>query len=220
MIKNRNFLPTNHGKFDLFFWNIIQYMDEKSAEWKHIPKEAQDGIIAEYSVWNYAYDLTLKPHTPLETLGKQNAYKKTAKYLRGFINQYLRHPPVTDLDRLAMGIPSPGPIHASNDPPAEEVDFLFKLIKIRKLEVHFRVEGASNKAKPMGYIGAIIAYDILDISPSLHTELTRQITVTRTPYTLEFDEADRGKTVYVAMRWQNRKGQNGAWTVIRTAVIP
>jgi hypothetical protein len=156
----------------------------------------------------------------LETLGKQNAYKETAKYLRGFINQYLRHPPVTDPDRLAMGIPNPGPIHASNKPPMEEVEFFFKLSDVQKLEVHFRVQGATNKAKPMGYTGAIIACDIFDKLPSRHTELTRQVTATRTPYTLEFDETERGKTVYAAMRWQNRKGQNGAWTVIRSAIIP
>jgi hypothetical protein len=222
------YLPTNHGKFDLFYRNTMQYVEQKttnlatgtSAEWKHIPIEAQDALTAEYADWNTAYSLTLKPHSPLETRGKQNAYKKASKYLRGFINQYLRFPPVTDQDRLALGVPSPSLTRTSKNPPAEKVDFFFRLKDVRQLEVSFKVRGATSRAKPHGYHGAVIAWDLLDKAPARHAELTRHVTATRTPYTLEFDEAERGKPVYVAVCWQNAKGQNGAWTVMQSAIVP
>jgi hypothetical protein len=217
-------IPLNHGEFDRFFKNTTQYVAQKTAapnlEWKHIPKEPQEALIAEYADWYTAYSVTLKPHTPLETRRKQIAYKKAAKHLRLFINQYLRFPPVTEVDRLALNIRNPDTIRTSRKPPDEKVDFFFQLKDIQKLIVHFKVRGAVGRAKPHGYHGAVIAWDLLDKPPARHAELTRHVTATRTPYTLEFDEADRGKTVYVAACWQNAKGQKGSWTVMQSAIVP
>jgi hypothetical protein len=190
------------------------------AEWKHIPKEVLEALNDGYAAWYDAYSLTLRPHTLVETLGKRNAYKKAEKQLRLFIYQYLRFPPVTDLDRLALGIRRQDTVRTKKNPPHEKLEFFFQLKKIRKLDVCFRVEGATGKAKPNGYNGAIIAWDMLDKAPDQESELTRHVTASRTPYTLEFSDADRGKTVYVAACWQNGKGQNGDWTQIQSAIVP
>jgi hypothetical protein len=228
MTNKSRYLPTNHGQFDLFYKNIKQYVEQKTAdsalgvgaEWKHIPNEALEALNDEYASWNTAYGLTLVAHTPAETLGKQNAYKMASRHLRGFINQYLRFPPVTDMDRLALGIRNPAVVRTSRKLPEEKVDFYFQLKDVQKIEVRFKVRGATSRAKPHGYHGAVIAWDLLDKPPTRHAELTRHVTATRTPYTLEFDEDDRGKTVYVAVCWQNAKGQNGSWTVMQSAIVP
>jgi hypothetical protein len=217
-------IPLNHMEFDRFFKNATQYVAQKTAapnlEWKHIPKEPQEALIAEYADWYTAYSVTLKPHTPLDTRRKQIAYKKAAKHLRLFINQYLRFPPVTDVDRLALNIRSPDTIRTSRNPPHENVDFFFLLIEKQKLIVHFKAQGATGRAKPHGYHGAVIAWELLDKPPAQLSELTRHVTATRTPYTLEFGEADRGKTIYAAICWQNSKGQNGDWSNIQSAIVP
>jgi hypothetical protein len=41
-----------------------------------------------------------------------------------------------------------------------------------------------------------------------------------TPHVLEFTEEERGKTVYVAICWQNEKGQKGPWSEIENAIVP
>jgi hypothetical protein len=43
---------------------------------------------------------------------------------------------------------------------------------------------------------------------------------TRSPYTITFEEEERGKSVYIALRWQNKKGKKGPFTVIQSAIIP
>jgi hypothetical protein len=43
---------------------------------------------------------------------------------------------------------------------------------------------------------------------------------TRTPHVLEFTEPQRGQTVYLALRWQNEKGEKGPWSEIQSTVIP
>jgi hypothetical protein len=222
-----SYLPSNHGKFDLFYRKIKQYVEQKTAgsalgvdaEWKHIPEEAQEALNAEYAAWYAAYSLTLVAHTPAETLSKQNAYKRVSQYLRGFINQYLRFPPVTDMDRLVLGIANTTLTRRRKSPPEEKVEFFFKPKDTRQLEVRFGVPGAG-RGKPYGYNGAVIAWALLDSPPARQEDLTRRVTATRTPYTLKFDETDRGKTVYVAVCWQNGKGQNGSWTVMQSAIVP
>jgi hypothetical protein len=42
---------------------------------------------------------------------------------------------------------------------------------------------------------------------------------TKTPLFLEFDREDRGKRVYLAMRWENTRGEKGPFSPIVSAVI-
>ncbi|MDR0606761.1 MAG: hypothetical protein LBG80_21020, partial [Bacteroidales bacterium] len=79
---------------------------------------------------------------------------------------------------------------------------------------------AIRKAKPYGCNGAVIAYAILDNPPRNQEELTHTVLATKTPYTMEFKEQERGKTVYIALRWQNTKGQLGPWSEIISTIIP
>jgi hypothetical protein len=51
-------------------------------------------------------------------------------------------------------------------------------------------------------------------------DLTRSVLATRTPHILEFTEEERGKTVYVAICWQNEKGEKGPWSEMESAIVP
>ena len=51
-------------------------------------------------------------------------------------------------------------------------------------------------------------------------DLAQHALATRTPYVLQFDETERGKTVYFAAAWQNERGQIGAWSEIEKAFVP
>ena len=80
--------------------------------------------------------------------------------------------------------------------------------------------GSNSKAKPYGTTGAIIACAVLDAPPAHPGALTRSILATRTPYILEFTEEERGKTVFIAICWQNKKGERGPWSEIESAIVP
>jgi hypothetical protein len=68
--------------------------------------------------------------------------------------------------------------------------------------------------------GAVISWDILDAPPANASLLRNTALATRTPHILTFGEEDRGKTVYIAMQWQNEKGHRGKFSEIQWAVIP
>ena len=70
------------------------------------------------------------------------------------------------------------------------------------------------------YVAKNLAWGILDEPPKDLHDLNRQSVASRTPYTLSFTEAERGKTVYIALAWQNNRGNIGPWSEIQSAVIP
>jgi hypothetical protein len=210
--------------FNQFFTNLIQYMGTNCAgtppEWSHIPVKDQQALNAAFMDWDKAYQPTLKPHSPVETREKNRIKKAAEKRMRDFVNQYLRFPPVTDADRDAMGVPNHSGSRSPQNPPAERVDFSFRIKGIRQVQVDFRVQGAGNKARPAHYAGAVLVWDVLDKPPSRPEDLANQALASRTPYAIEFNEAQRGKTVYVALCWENEKGQTGPWSEVQAAIVP
>jgi hypothetical protein len=140
--------------------------------------------------------------------------------LREFVNQFLRFPPVTNPDRAEMGVPNHDTIRTDHKVVTENVDFVIHLSSIRELVVDFWIQGASHKAKPEGYDGAVIIWGLRDTPPDNPDELPRHTMASRTPYTLHFDEADRGKTVQIALAWQNERGILGAWSEYKSAIVP
>jgi hypothetical protein len=103
---------------------------------------------------------------------------------------------------------------------SEMVDFVIHLSSIRELLVDFWVQGEAHKAKPHGYDGAVIIWGIRDTPLNQPDELPHHTMASRTPHTLTFDEAQRGKTVQIALAWQNERGILGQWSEYKLAIIP
>jgi hypothetical protein len=110
--------------------------------------------------------------------------------------------------------------HTPIPAPTTYPEFFVKVKDIRALEVHFRVMGSASRGRPYGYNGAVIYYGVLDSSPAGPDELRHSLLATKTPYPLTFTEAERGKHVYIALAWQNEKGQKGPFSQIEGAFIP
>jgi hypothetical protein len=92
---------------------------------------------------------------------------------------------------------------------------------IRRLTIHFYDQGSvKSKAKPAGQHGAEIRWAILDTPPVDVKELIHSSFDTRTPFTLEFEGHECGKTVYFCLCWENTRGEKGPWSKIVSAVIP
>ncbi|MCL2186568.1 MAG: hypothetical protein FWB86_12080 [Treponema sp.] len=132
----------------------------------------------------------------------------------------MRFPPVNNGDRIAMGIPNHDTIRTDHKVVTEMVDFVLHLRNICEIMVEFWIQGESHKAKPQGFDGAVIVWDSLDAPPESPDALNHHTMASRTPYEIHFDEADRGKTVYVAAAWQNERGILGQWSGIISAIVP
>jgi hypothetical protein len=127
---------------------------------------------------------------------------------------------VTDADRDNMGLPiyktTRTHIPASTDYPDYWVDSSI----IRRLAINFRDKNSKTRKKPEGMHGVEIRWAILDTSPVTIEELLHSGFDTRTPFVINFDENQRGKTVYFCLCWENNTGEKGPWSGIVKAIVP
>jgi hypothetical protein len=154
-------------------------------------------------------------------VAEKNAARKMLEgIIRTLAGFRLKNPIITDAERIALGLhvrdTTPSNIPAPTTRPEIDLDVL----DFRRLKVTFHDQGSDSKAKPYGVNGAVIIYAVLDTPPADHSALTRSVLATRTPHILEFTEEERGKTVYVAICWQNEKGEKGPWSEIESAIVP
>jgi hypothetical protein len=140
--------------------------------------------------------------------------------VRGLVNFRLRNPAITDAARIATGLHVRDTVRSPLPAPASRPEIDIDVFDVRRLKVHFHNMGSLSRAKPVGIIGAVILHAVLDAPPASPADLTRSVLATRTPHILEFTEQERGRTVYVAICWLNRKGEKGPLSEIESAVVP
>jgi len=151
---------------------------------------------------------------------KNGARKEFVRQIRALANFQLRNPVITDAQRIELGLrvhdSKPTPILPPTEVPVLEIE----LLGPRRLSFVFFSPDSESKAKPYGINGAVIVYGVLDTPTTSQDNLPHSVLATRTPHTLELTAADRGKTVYFAVCWQNEKGQRGPFSEVGSTIVP
>jgi hypothetical protein len=218
-----NYLPSSDHNLLSFSQVFITYTTTKAVSWE-IVAAIVTALTAKVTAFQDALTVTDGPHTIVDTTRKNNAKKELETAMRDFINEYIRYNHiVTDEDRRALGMKIPDKRRTPVPIPTGIVEFFIRVLAIARLAVIYQDSGAQNRAKPYGVQGAEIRVGITEIGDPPITDpekLTRSEFSTRTPHTLTFSAEDSGKRAYIAMRWENTRGEKGPWSPIQSAVIP
>ena len=175
--------------------------------------------------WDDTKALIEKAEDPTQRLHavivqKDEAVKAFKAKVRDFVNHELHSRAVTEADRIALGLrirdTNPTPIGTPTSMPT----FVIDLSIPRHIRLRYHDQDSHSEAKPYGVNGAVVAWGALDAPPRDQKDLPHSLLATRSPYTMEFVETERGKTIYIALCWQNEKGQRGPWSNIEKTIIP
>jgi hypothetical protein len=222
----KSYLPRNNAEFNNWFKNMTKYVELKTSgdpsEWDHILRREQDALNAAYEDWETHYAPTLRPHTSDLTEARNEARSRAERVIRPFVRRNLYCEPVTNADRVYLGLPVRDVIRTDRTSVEEEVEWGFEIRGIRQVHGHFKVFGAQNRAKPEQY-NCVVAYEVREPDappPERPEDLTRRVNASRTPCTIVFDETERGKKVYMAMAWQNDRRIVGKWSAIDWTFVP
>jgi hypothetical protein len=220
---NRDYLPTNDR--GLLEWVVAFLLNLFPSLGRFVfPDHVYQDLSAKRD--DYAQKLEIAENPMTRTKGtvqdKNDARNVLKKAVRQAVRQYLAfNPAVTDKDRDDLGLPiykttrTPSPVATTY--PDSDVDSSM----IRRLTIHFYDQGHQHsKAKPAGQHGAEIKWAILDTPPESLSDLINSSFDTHTPFTLEFDQNQRGKTVYFCLCWENTRGEKGPWSEIQHAIVP
>jgi hypothetical protein len=226
MAKNRDYIPSNDAEFNVWFKNLVQYVNQKTTggtpEWTHIPPAEVTLLVNAYADWYNAYAPTLKPHLPAETLVKDEARKTAAAVIRPFVGQWLMWKQVSDAEREEMGIHNPKPRRPHIPAPTTVPELEPRAGLPRQIVVPYRDKGSEHRGKPADVHGVEVRWALLDKPPlDIDGELVNSSFDTKSPLTLEFQEHERGKRIYMVGRWEiGREGVKGNFGDIVTAIIP
>ncbi|MDR0538006.1 MAG: hypothetical protein LBH04_08220 [Tannerellaceae bacterium] len=236
----RDIFPLAEAKFKVWSDHFIEDTVANGYKW-NIPgmTEGSGGgggigrsIVAPNSVFanlqslqqdfNTKFEIATNPATRTSPaiVEKNNAMTAYQKALRDFIGSYVaRNPAITDGEREALGVP----VHKTTHSTIHKPDYIPQgdIISISgsRVEVHYHDLNTDSSAKPYGMLGVVVAYGILGSHPGSPEELSHHELATRTPFTIQFDASNGGRTVYVSLCWQNARGERGPWSPIYSVII-
>jgi hypothetical protein len=215
-------IPRTDAAFDEEQNVIISRTEPSRDAWNINSSWWQQSVVPAKMAWDTAYAAYKNPatRTPVLTQAKKDARTAYEPLLSQLVNILQLSPAVTDEDLRAMNIHIRAKHYTPVPAPTTVPEFTLDSAVHRRILIHFRDQGSKSAAKPHGVNGASIAWAILDTPPVDGSELLQSAFDTKTPYTLEFTEAQRGAKLYVRLRWENTKAEVGPWSDIESAIIP
>jgi hypothetical protein len=188
-----------------------------------IPKDwFDDNVTPAHLNWETANDNYQDPdnRTKLITAEKNETKKIYAPLLTQEIEALRFDPYVTDAQLRNLDIfkqpHSTHPVPVTDKIPELKVE----LHVIRRINVHFKSQGEISKAKPHGVHAARFAWGFMEQKPDNISQLDNIDVGTRSPFTLDFDEHERGKMIYICAAWEMNNGELGQWSEIIHAIVP
>lgn len=217
-----DFIPRGDADFNNWQANLLTQVNDGADGWG-IPADNVAVLTDKQTVWAAAYGKAnnRQNRTPADVQAKDDSRKDYTSVLRSFNAQWLaNNSRISDADRERMGLTvKSGTRTATSVPstsPAGSVDFSNRL----RHTIHFYDEATPHtKAKPAGVHGCEIWAKVGGEAPKAASELAYLATDTATPYVLDFDGADAGKTVYYWLRWVNSRNQQGPWGRMFSATV-
>lgn len=217
-----DYIPRADAKFNDWQSENLTMLDGKSEPW-HIPQEAIDQLKTTQAGWEKIYAVTRNTATrsKADVEEKNNVRRVYEKQWRQFITAWISNNPlVAPDDRVRMGLSSKDNTRTRSSVPATapigKIDFSVRF----QHKISFADETTPTlRSKPAGVHGCQIWMKLDGAAPTSADELRYLATDTATPYLIEFDGSDGGKTAYYWLRWVNTKGQPGPWSAPISAIV-
>ena len=225
----KNYIPTNARAFGAFLRNLLDYVNAKKATWMHIPQDVLDALWSLNNAFSDLLDATAGLHTPAQNLARREAQAAATRATRALINQYLRFAPVTNVDRVEMGIPNRDTTPTNIPPPSIPVEGTLAFPATGLMEVR-NIRATGEKSDKRAKHGVRIYYGVMGepsetnkfriaAPPATGDDLPHSVFTRRSNYRFDF-AGENGRRVFFCMRYENSKGQAGPWGKILSAFVP
>ena len=221
-MRTSHYIPRKDADFNTWTAVFLLELQPHLPDWG-FPEEEYEYLTALYDEFAKWHKMAQEPSTRTGPVivGKDTARGKLEKALQQDVKEFLTYNrKVSDSDREKLGLPvhkslrTPAPV--ATNYPGVKVDSSI----IRRLMIYFVEGGHRTKARPHGQRGAIMQWIISDTPPANLTDLLHTSFITRPPFTLDFEEYNRGKTFYFSLCWENTRGKKGPFSPIISAIIP
>jgi len=215
-----DYLPGPDADFQAWVNNFVTYANANLAALGLVAADMTP-VTANQTTWNtnFTAHIAAKNAAQAAKQSKDEARRALASVIRPLVRRLQASPAVSDAERAALGITVPsagGTIGAPTTAPICTIECGSRLQQTLRF-----VDSATptRKAKPHGAIGVEIWNKVGATPPSGEGDLRFVAVDTNSPYVMNFDSADGGKTNYVWMRWVSPTGERGPWSEQAQATI-
>jgi hypothetical protein len=214
------YIPRADTDFNAWIAGLAAYANAHQAELNVSPGEL-DALNDSLAAWQAAFPASIAAQAAAAAaVEKKNSDRARAEAeARRFAAAMQARPGVTDAMRAAMGITVRDKIRTAPAAPLTSPIATVDTSKRLRHMIDFRDSATpTQKARPAGCHGCEIWMKVGD-PPADPRELKYLATDTNTPYLVEFEGVDAGKTAHYMLRWVNTRGVRGPWSETVSATI-
>jgi hypothetical protein len=159
--------------------------------------------------------------TPVVTTRLKNAQQAIVPLYRELYAILKSSPLVNDGDLEAMRLPKRAVYEHRKAPVADKApSFYTNVLDSHRIRIFYYPSQARKSGKPAGQHGVEIRWGFSEELVRDAENLPNSVFDTASPYTLSFSPKDYGRTVYIALRWENTRGLKGPWSPLEITHVP
>jgi hypothetical protein len=217
-----SYVPNPDGDFDSWQANWATYA---AANFAALGLTAGDvtAVQTAQTGWNTKYaDHVAKQAAAAAARQAKDGDRSTYEgLLRSHSQQIQKRPGTTDAQRAALGITVPDTTGTPAGPPITAPVVTIETSQRLRHVINFSRTSAEGggRGKPAGVRGCQIWMKIGAPAPASDADLSFVTEDTRSPHTIDFENADGGKLVFYWCRWVNTRGETGPWAAPVSATV-
>ena len=215
----KDYIPVKDGSFLIWTQNFAKNLKANATALKLDSKMVTE-IQSLAAKFKTNLEKALDPeHTHMDVIHKNESKKELKKRIRCMVMTNLNYnTAMTPVLRSAMGL---NPREYFRSQPHKPADRPMIELRpgIRKMTVWYRDEASGRRSKPKGVRGITFHWALLNEPPESLENLNKTVSKTSGPLTLEFEEDQRGKVLYISASWENSIGELGPWSEIAKTYI-
>lgn len=214
-----DYIPSADADFDVWQRNFYSYINSHLDE-LGITQGEMVPLINTQESWQAEYNghITAQAAASGARQAKDTAREHLEAITRQFVRRVQTLRAVTDSVRAQLRITIPSERTSSTPPQTRPVASIDTGQRLRHTINFVDETTPASRARPDGATGCEIWVKVGE-APAGPSEVTYLGTDTRTPYMIEYDEADAGKKAHYMLRWINSKGETGPWSQTVNATI-
>jgi hypothetical protein len=218
---SNDYIPRANAKFNDWQDTLMRGITMRSFP-LDIPKDVIEKLEAAQERYVTAYEAAKSPITRTKASIKEEleAQADYEALIRAVVREYIiNNHNINDQDRISLGLP----VHDTKHTPAPpitsrpRVDVGFPQLQQHSLVV-FDGEQKSH-ALPPHAAGFEVWRKIGEPAPTSNADWQLVVQAPHSPHKLEYDDSQKGLTVYYRVRWINTRAIPGPWSETVSAII-
>jgi hypothetical protein len=209
-----DYIPSSDSDFDPWLQNFVDYAAANGAALGLTPAQITS-VQAVHADWGVKYpaSITAQAAGNSAVQAKNDSRSGAEELVRSLVGMMQASTAVTDAQRQALGITVRATSRTAAGAPTTKPVATIDTSQRLRHTINFVDElTPTSRAKPEGVQGCEIWMKVGDPAPAGPNDVHYLALDTRTPYTVEFEAADAGKTAYYMLRWISTRAETGPWS--------